>query len=68
MTLGLAAVGGPQEAANVGRVVLVLQGIGEYDFVPSEDYLPFPSLLRRWHSPACLVSSLGVDSFDRKPT
>jgi hypothetical protein len=23
MTLGLAAVGGPQEAANVGRVVLV---------------------------------------------
>ena len=36
MTLGLAAVGGPQEAANVGRVVLVLQGIGEYDFVPNE--------------------------------
>ena len=37
MTLGLAAVGGPQEAANVGRVVLVLQGIGEYDFVQSKD-------------------------------
>ncbi|MBW2720416.1 MAG: hypothetical protein JRD94_18275 [Deltaproteobacteria bacterium] len=48
MTLGLAAVGGPQEAANVGgrrraagscqrgSVVLVLQGIGEYDFVPNE--------------------------------
>jgi hypothetical protein len=32
-----------QEAANVGRVVLVLQGIGEYDFVPSLAPVPWPS-------------------------